>query len=158
MKSNQYQYRLLEGPKAICLVAVQSARRSNQALHLTILYASLDDYPPYAALSCEWRNERPWRLIDVDESSSILVTSNCFGALIRLRLKKGWHIHWVDAICINQEDVQERNAQVSMMINIYQHADRTIVWLGNDSLDSQRVLRFLSRASFFYRHSCLQRL
>jgi hypothetical protein len=36
----------------------------------------------------------------------------------------------VDAICINQKDTQERNAQVRIMRSIYQQAERTVIWLG----------------------------
>lgn len=37
---------------------------------------------------------------------------------------------WVDAICINQTDISERNHQVRMMASIYKSASRTISWLG----------------------------
>ena len=37
---------------------------------------------------------------------------------------------WIDALCINQGNVSERNAQVQMMGSIYSHATRVIVWLG----------------------------
>ena len=36
---------------------------------------------------------------------------------------------WVDAVCINQEDVKERSAQVGLMSQIYQKAKQVIVWL-----------------------------
>lgn len=158
MNSNPYQYRPLEGPNALRLVGIQSALNFDQPLELTIFHACLDDSPLYAALSYEWNNERPWRLIDCNGSSSILVTSNCHNALRRLRRKKNVQILWVDAICINQADTQERNSQVSMMIDIYRSANRTFVWLGDGELGSDSVLKFTRRASFFYRHPWLRRL
>ncbi|KAL6361098.1 hypothetical protein LRP88_04560 [Fusarium phalaenopsidis] len=42
---------------------------------------------------------------------------------------------WVDAICINQEDDKEREAQVSKMADIYQEAQRVLVYLGSGSID-----------------------
>lgn len=39
---------------------------------------------------------------------------------------------WIDQICIDQENVQERNEQVSVMDEIYRHAHETIVWLGSN--------------------------
>ena len=39
---------------------------------------------------------------------------------------------WMDAICINQEDVKERSAQVSLMGDIYRSSGVTLVWMGND--------------------------
>jgi hypothetical protein len=37
---------------------------------------------------------------------------------------------WIDAVCINQEDMDERASQVRLMDKIYSKADRTLVWLG----------------------------
>jgi hypothetical protein len=42
---------------------------------------------------------------------------------------------WVDAICINQKDDKEREAQVSKMVDIYQEAQRVVVYLGSGSID-----------------------
>ena len=39
----------------------------------------------------------------------------------------------MDAVCINQEDVSERNSQVRMMAEIFGNARRALVWLGQDS-------------------------
>ncbi|KAK2768178.1 hypothetical protein FQN54_000030 [Arachnomyces sp. PD_36] len=40
---------------------------------------------------------------------------------------------WIDALCINQEDVDERSSQVGMMDIIFQRAIYTTVWLGNEN-------------------------
>ena len=42
---------------------------------------------------------------------------------------------WIDQICIDQSQVQERNHQVGLMDQIYQKAEKTIVWVGNDPHD-----------------------
>jgi hypothetical protein len=41
---------------------------------------------------------------------------------------------WVDALCIDQENTSERNHQVQQMGDIYRRSQRTVAWLGNDSL------------------------
>ncbi|KAI6892469.1 hypothetical protein KC355_g20976, partial [Hortaea werneckii] len=38
---------------------------------------------------------------------------------------------WIDAICINQSDVAERNQQVAMMSDVYRNSSQTLVWLGD---------------------------
>ena len=48
---------------------------------------------------------------------------------------------WVDAICINQNDLEERSAQVQVMPQIYSKASCVIVWLGDDSQMIFRLLR-----------------
>jgi hypothetical protein len=42
---------------------------------------------------------------------------------------------WVDAICINQGDISERNQQVAIMHEIYRSASQVLVWAGSDNGD-----------------------
>lgn len=52
---------------------------------------------------------------------------------------------WVDAACIDQTDVQERNHQVGQMQNIYADAEEVVVWLGPASSDSSLAIRFIKQ-------------
>ncbi|KAF2822682.1 hypothetical protein CC86DRAFT_458461 [Ophiobolus disseminans] len=54
---------------------------------------------------------------------------NLFDALSRLRNGTPGD-YWVDALCINQQDIDERNTQVQMMGKIYSLAKLVVVWLG----------------------------
>lgn len=47
---------------------------------------------------------------------------------------------WVDAICINQADIEERNHQVHIMRRIYLKAASVIVWLGPESKPSRAAI------------------
>ncbi|KEZ45486.1 hypothetical protein SAPIO_CDS1804 [Scedosporium apiospermum] len=48
---------------------------------------------------------------------------------------------WIDALCINQSDVQERNSQVQMMSRIYRQSTTVFVWLGGgDRFSKQAIL------------------
>jgi hypothetical protein len=49
---------------------------------------------------------------------------------------------WVDAICINQEDIPERSVQTSKMRSIYQNASGVAVWLGLENHGSGRAMKF----------------
>lgn len=44
---------------------------------------------------------------------------------------------WIDAVCVDQENLEERSQQVQRMAEIYKLADRVVVWLGES--DSQTV-------------------
>ena len=58
------------------------------------------------------------------------ITTSLFDALHRFRdAKKDIHL-WADQICINQSDLEERNAQVAVMAKIYGRAREVSVWLG----------------------------
>jgi hypothetical protein len=56
------------------------------------------------------------------------ITENLYNGLTRLRPQPGSEplLLWVDTICINQADVEERNAQVVIMANIYKKAPRVV--------------------------------
>jgi hypothetical protein len=42
---------------------------------------------------------------------------------------------WIDALCINQNDVEEKNNHVPFMREIYEYADTVSVWLGEDTAE-----------------------
>ncbi|KAF8855940.1 HET-domain-containing protein [Acephala macrosclerotiorum] len=50
---------------------------------------------------------------------------------------------WIDALCINQEDNEERGQQVTLMRDIYRRADEVVVWLGEEGPDTIPALRLL---------------
>ena len=50
---------------------------------------------------------------------------------------------WIDSICINQGDSQEKGSQVALMQAIYSRAGITIVWLGESSADSDNAMDFI---------------
>ena len=47
---------------------------------------------------------------------------------------------WIDALCINQKNILERNREVPRMKEIYEHARCVIIWLGPTSHDSHTAL------------------
>lgn len=57
-------------------------------------------------------------------------TLNLELALQNLWLEEGPRTLWVDAVCIDQADDEERSEQVQMMSGIYKKASRVLVWLG----------------------------
>ncbi|KAF2730202.1 HET-domain-containing protein, partial [Polyplosphaeria fusca] len=81
---------------------------------------------------------------------SIAITPNCFSALRSLSAKFGndEFIIWVDAICINQQDGEEKMRQIPMMGDIYAKATATYVWLGEGTSGANRAMKYLSTAGF----------
>ncbi|KAM5466648.1 hypothetical protein MauCBS54593_005905 [Microsporum audouinii] len=52
---------------------------------------------------------------------------------------------WVDQVCINQADADERSAQVDLMHWIYQQAAFTLVWLGREDGYTKRAAQLIPR-------------
>ncbi|KAF5619581.1 heterokaryon incompatibility het-6 [Fusarium tjaetaba] len=65
-----------------------------------------------------------------------LQTQNCWYMLQSLRLPIGTRAVWVDAICINQNDIEERDSQVMKMSQMYKNCHRVVVYLGPDMATS----------------------
>ena len=53
--------------------------------------------------------------------------------------------YWVDALCINQADVSERNMQVRIMGSIYKKAKMVLAWLGPEQDKSTEVIEIIKQ-------------
>ncbi|KAM7199980.1 Heterokaryon incompatibility protein (HET) domain containing protein [Rhypophila sp. PSN 637] len=76
--------------------------------------------------------------------SGIGITANLAVALRHLRYPDRTRILWVDAVCINQNDVVEKTSQVSIMNHIYRRAQRVLIWMGPARDRSDWVLAHLN--------------
>ncbi|EMT68770.1 Heterokaryon incompatibility protein 6, OR allele, partial [Fusarium odoratissimum] len=68
---------------------------------------------------------------------------NAAAALRRLRWKRKKRVLWIDAICINQADVDEKNTQVPLMQKIYGQGQNVLVWLGEPTDGSVLGMRLI---------------
>ena len=92
---------------------------------------SVENPPPYEALSYVWGP--PHRSIVLRcNGGQILITGVLDRAMRRIRHPTRHRTLWVDQICINQDDLQERAQQVQIMRRIYAAALTVISWLGSD--------------------------
>jgi hypothetical protein len=102
--------------------------------------------PPYVALSYCWGTLIEKAPIALNRQA-VGVTLNLHAALLRLRRKKVEYI-WVDALCINQEDKEERSIQIGRMAAIYKQAKEVVIWLGEMDDTSEVDLAMLSEVNF----------
>lgn len=84
--------------------------------------------PPYEAISYSWGRSSDTRVIYCD-NKKLKVTLNLRDALWRIRDPVEAKMLWADAMCINQNDNEERSNQVKQMGSIYANAVRVLVWL-----------------------------
>ena len=96
----------------------------------------------YEALSYAWEGQTPDRTV-LCQGRRLLVTANCEAAMRQLRRRTRARLLWIDAICIDQTSVQDKSRQVQRMGDIYQQAQRVVVWLGEGSPDILRLFRNL---------------
>ncbi|KAK0609410.1 heterokaryon incompatibility protein-domain-containing protein [Immersiella caudata] len=127
----------------ILLLRLLPSSNTNSAIQYELIdYAlppSLKQTQLFEALSYVWRSPDNPRKVSIN-GQELVVTPNLQAALTGLRDLVLDRVLWVDAICINQEDVAERGRQVRIMAFIYSCANRVTVWLGEESQDSTSAI------------------
>lgn len=118
-------------------------------------HVSLFEAPPFAALSYCWGQLSDQVLITVN-GLEFSVTANLLSALNRLK-REGVECVWVDAICINQKDPEERSHQVRRMGAIYQEANQVAVWLGDAQEMAEEDIDSLSAIAYSVQSNSAQR-
>ncbi|KAK0762947.1 LOW QUALITY PROTEIN: hypothetical protein N5P37_004473, partial [Trichoderma harzianum] len=122
-------------PINVCEIRGPKADLASEGLsfHLTTV-ALADCSGLYDALSYVWGD--PLEKINITIDGKILpVTVNLFQALNGLLSKGGPRRLWIDAICVNQEDLNERSRQVRLMGKIYKQSGNVPIWLGQSKTD-----------------------
>jgi hypothetical protein len=132
-----YHYQKLSAPdQCIRLLRLQPGRRE-QAVICELVEHNLSSQTEicYEALSWCWglgiRNNEI-TICDGISTFSSEIPRNLLEALVELRLEKSVRTLWVDALCINQADPEEKSVQIPMMSRIYRCADKVCIWLGQD--------------------------
>ena len=127
------------------------------ALSAEELWSTSLEFLFYEAVSYCWGNTKtrsgmllngipfqaPWSAVEV---------------LRQLRSADEYRTLWIDAICINQEDIDERGNQVSLMRDVYGNSARTLVWLGHEDDQTKnaiRLVRAIARKMSSVNHSKL---
>lgn len=90
----------------------------------------------FEALSYVWGSDALEKKFSIECDGCVLsIGPNLASALTHIRHETEPRLLWVDAICINQKDTDERSLQVQYMGDIYASAKRVLVWMGEDSND-----------------------
>ncbi|KAM0818362.1 putative Heterokaryon incompatibility domain-containing protein [Seiridium cardinale] len=137
------------------------ANSPDDAIRGELRVVRLDDGPKYVALSYVWgTSSNPSRTIFAGQHA-INVTDNCWDALWYLRndaLGKGKNdpgrdedgtiTLWIDSICINQGDDDEKLEQIPLMGDVYTYAASVCIWLGKGTKAVDQAAEYLKVAGF----------
>ncbi|KAI0528336.1 heterokaryon incompatibility protein-domain-containing protein [Xylaria digitata] len=86
----------------------------------------------YTAISYMWGSPEDTKTITIN-GIPVTIGQNLAAALKCLRSSLVNKV-WVDAVCINQDDADERNAQVTRIRDIFSQSLAVTVWLGEDEM------------------------
>lgn len=114
---------------SVRLVLIEPSMSYEDPLSCRLIHVKFAEKPRYKALSYVWGDEvvKVKMLLD---GAEFYVGQNLGDALHYLRRSGNQTPFWIDAICINQQDVEERNRQLAMMKWIYFRAQTVVIWLG----------------------------
>jgi hypothetical protein len=162
MEIESFYQKLDPSHEEIRLLEILPSSDNDAMVQCELVTVSLQDEPSYTALSYVWGDASVTDNI-VMNGHTVAVSCNLAAALrsIRgvmvagfekqkqevLRQIAGTGIQitflpfrlWVDALCINQKDVPERNQQVLLMAKVYKSSTRVISWLGKGDEQTTRA-------------------
>ncbi|KAF4635257.1 hypothetical protein G7Y89_g2840 [Cudoniella acicularis] len=158
---SSYRYSPLpdDNIRLLCLLPYASEA---EPLQCKLLDYNLQDpsgrTPLYDALSYVWGDPNDTRPIYIVEDKllgkdelpgkdELQVTTNLYAALSHLRNFFFQRIIWVDAICIDQGNSKERQQQILLMAKIYSQAICVLVWLGEETEDTDGALEDIRLAA-----------
>lgn len=112
----------------------------------TLVTYKLHETPSYNALSYTWGDPGQAGYINVD-GHTVSVGRNLLNALHRLRRDFELDYLWIDALCINQSDDEEKSYQVPLMNQIYGTAQSIYIWLGEELSLTAEAFSFMEKSA-----------
>lgn len=137
-----YEYQTIS-PNDIRILILQPGDEKDEiCISISTEAISQQSEHAYKAVSYVWGSTKLSRDIQCN-GSTLKVTANVFELLQRLRHPDTPARLWIDAICINQQDLPERNHQVSLMKFIYSNASQVLIWTGEGDGNAASVFSTL---------------
>ncbi|EQB48481.1 hypothetical protein CGLO_12286 [Colletotrichum gloeosporioides Cg-14] len=138
-----YVYKPLTKPTrrdhAFRLLDILPCSAKDEPINVRLRHVRHEDKPQYECLSYCWGEMAQNHEVSIvsendddEQVGSIKIRDSLHGALARLRDTTKPRTIWADALCINQQDMEERSSQVSIMALIYWNSHKLIIWLGTD--------------------------
>ncbi|PQE16950.1 hypothetical protein CJF30_00003645 [Rutstroemia sp. NJR-2017a BBW] len=149
---SQYTYSLpLLGSDSIRLLSLMPSKVATAPIQCQLHNYDFGEYDEgthlYEALSYVWGScDDPPQSVYID-GQLLHVTTNLYAALLHLRDRNFARIIWVDYICINQNDKDEKSRQINLMARIYGEANRVIVYLGEVVDNSDQAIECIRSAA-----------
>ena len=130
-----YKYRNLPSDKHIRVLRLEPSSEHDDPIRCRLEEMVLDDddheLAAFDALSYSWDSPELSRPIECD-GQRFFVTRSCESAMRHLRHQDIECTLWIDVICIDQSNDDEKSVQVGLMGDVYRLATNVFIWLGED--------------------------
>ncbi|KAK5430247.1 hypothetical protein LTR34_005974, partial [Exophiala xenobiotica] len=138
---NSFTYTPLHEADEIRLLYLAPRNVPSGGIRDAIQHVFLSTAPLYTAVSWMWGALGDLVEFQVD-GQTIMIPQNLLRVIEQLRVESQPRRIWIDAICIDQKILQERNHQVQMMGQIYRNANYVVACLtAKGSSDCRRLKR-----------------
>lgn len=143
-KSDKFTYQPLQEPMEFRLLELLPGEQ-HETLKCSLTHNSLTSHPYYHAVSYTWGAPGPVHEIELGGVAHS-IQANLSDFLRQLRLAYAAVTLWVDALCINGNDIPEKNIQVPLMGLIYSYAKSVFVWLGPQGDGSEEYFDYCNKS------------
>ena len=158
--SQRYFFQPLDASKSeIRTIQIDIALLDKDVVPCTPKVVSLDSNPRFIALSYEWsppsQVHTDAMTLKAPDGQELRLRPNLTAFLRHL----GKYVNgktsefWIDSVCIDQDDADEKATQVPLMSRIYGKADSTIAWLGTERDNSTDAIRIVDEHDAEIRNS-----
>lgn len=130
----------LESEIRLLILLPPNRRDPADVVRCSLRHVSLDTCHDFTALSYAWGDPGATSGGVIIDGIAVTVGANLKRALLRLRPARRSLDLWVDAVCINQADIREKNVQVPLMARLYSTALSVVLFLGEGDADIERVV------------------
>ncbi|KAF4627112.1 hypothetical protein G7Y89_g11039 [Cudoniella acicularis] len=125
-------------------VRLLSIGTGSEELHIT--HASLNTAPSYTSVSYSWNGQQRDHDLHVD-GQNLKVIKNLRNGLPHLIKQANTRFLWIDEICIDQKNDEEKALQIRLMREIYTKCQECLVWLGDRTLEADIAMDAIPRIS-----------
>ncbi|KAK4115532.1 hypothetical protein N656DRAFT_795261 [Canariomyces notabilis] len=122
-----YRYQKITSPRTIRLLKIQP-RLFGLSFSLVNYQLDTDNPASYEAVSYRWGSGERTRIVEID-GKVLPIPASAYDILWGRASVWRTRLMWIDAICINQDDKDDKNQQAGLMRDIYDRVTRTFIWL-----------------------------
>lgn len=120
-------------------------KQQRRKLKANLLPVSLDDDPAYLALSYTWGDPSPvgsFKTDHIGAGDTFRYNQGVFDIVNTLVPEDSTSTLylWIDALCINQSDMKERESQVLLMGDVYTKTRSVLIYLGEPNLETSLAI------------------
>lgn len=154
-KHPQFSYFPLEAGH-FRLLQIQSA--DSNEITCELKHYLIQEAPPYFALSYVWGEGKPDRAITI-EGAELSISKHVYEGINTIssflnREKLQGYLIWIDAICIDQQNLQEKAMQVPLIGDVYKGANIVLLWFGILQSSEEIGSRIVNWCSHFNEIKC----